>query len=263
MRVSKRFGFLVVGMMALARPALAQTLWHVGRNPANPPFEFKNDSGLFEGFEVDLVRAVGGRLGRSVAITELGFEALFAAIDQRRVDVAISSFAITPDRLKTRDFSQPYMDDGLALIAGPSSRLHSLADARGAVLGAVANSTGQAWITSHGAEYDLLPSTSYETAASLFLDTVLGQVDGSITNFASSVYAVRSVDGLRVVERLPVDTHIGMMLPKGSPDTVLVNDALLELKRDGTVSRLYKKWFAFDPAPSSSTVALKPAPVAD
>ena len=263
MRVAQRFGLVFAGMLALARPAIAQGIWHVGCNPANPPFEFKDDTGLFEGFEVDLVRAIGARLGRSVAVTELGFQAMFEATASHRVDVAISSFSITAERLKTQDFSQPYMDDGLALITGPSSRLKSLADLNGATLGAVANSTGEAWIGAHSGEYDLLPSTSYETAASLFFDTVMGQVDGSITNFASSLYAVRTFDGLHIVERLPVDRQIGMMLPKGSPDTALVNDALLELKRDGTVSRLYKRWFALDPAPSSSTVAVKPAPIAD
>ena len=51
-----------VGAM-LAGPVLAQQKITVGAYPSNPPWEFKNEKGEFEGFEIDLIKEIGKRLG--------------------------------------------------------------------------------------------------------------------------------------------------------------------------------------------------------
>ncbi len=51
-----------VGAM-LAGPVLAQQKITVGAYPSNPPWEFKNEKGKFEGFEIDLIKEIGKRLG--------------------------------------------------------------------------------------------------------------------------------------------------------------------------------------------------------
>ena len=43
-----------------------QDVLNVGSYPNNPPFEFKNESGNFEGFEVDIVTEVAKRAGMTV-----------------------------------------------------------------------------------------------------------------------------------------------------------------------------------------------------
>ena len=258
--IGRRFWLGLAMMSALTATANAQATLQVGSYPSNPPFEFKTDSGQFQGFEVDLIKAVADKLGMTPEFSDLGFQALFAATASHRVDVAISSITITPDRLKNQDFTQPYLDDGLALIAGPASALKSMADVKGATLGAIASSTGEAWIKGHTAELGIAGNKSYDTASNMFLDTANGRVDGSVNDEAGSLYAFKSMRGMRVVATMPADEHIGMMLPKGSPLTPKVNDALTALKQDGTVAKLYAKWFGADAAADSSTVKVEPLP---
>ena len=183
----------------LAGPASAEVL-QVGSYPSNPPFEFKDDAGKFQGFEVDLANAVAAKLGMTVEITDLGFQALFAATASHRIDVAISSITVTPARLQNQDFTQPYLDDNLALIAGPASTVKGVSDLRGKTLGAIASSTGEAWIKANSERLGLAGSKSYDTAANLFLDTANGRVDGSVNDQFGSLYAFRSMRGMRVVE---------------------------------------------------------------
>ncbi|TIV04225.1 MAG: transporter substrate-binding domain-containing protein, partial [Mesorhizobium sp.] len=90
--------------------AYAADVLNVGAYPTNPPFEYKNESGTFEGFEVDIVNEAAKRIGMTTDIADLGFQALFAAVSSNRIDVAISSITITPERLKTLSFTQPYYD---------------------------------------------------------------------------------------------------------------------------------------------------------
>ncbi len=241
-------------------PARAAEVLQVGSYPSNPPFEVKDEKGEFNGLEVELARLVAQRLGMDMQITDLGFQALFAATASRRVDLAISSITVTPERLKNQDFTQPYMDTDLALIAGPASKLQGVAGVRGATLGAIASSTGEAWIKRNTETLGIGSAKSYDTAANLFLDVMNGRVDGGVNDEAGSRYAFRTLRGMRVVETIPSGNRIGMMLPKGSALTSRVNDVISGLKQDGTLPKLFEKWFGVAPAPGSSTVTVLPLP---
>ncbi|MFT8246810.1 ABC transporter substrate-binding protein [Roseomonas sp. BN140053] len=245
---------------ALAAPLRAQTVLQLGSYPSNPPFEIKDERGQFDGLEIELVRLVAGKLGMTVQITDLGFQALFAATASRRIDLAVSSITVTPDRLRNQDFTQPYMDTDLALIAGPTSTLKGMDDLRGKVLGAIASSTGEIWIKANADRLGLATPKSYDTATAMFLDVSNGRVDGGVNDKAGSLYAFRTMRGMRVLATIPSGNQIAIMLPKGSPLTARINDAITELKRDGTVARLYEKWFGEPPAPGSSTVTPLPLP---
>ena len=85
-----------VGIVAGPVMAHAEDVLNVGAYPTNPPFEYKNESGTFEGFEVDIVNEAAKRIGMKTEIADLGFQALFAAVNSKRIDVAISSITITP-----------------------------------------------------------------------------------------------------------------------------------------------------------------------
>ena len=194
-------------------------------------------------------------------ITDLGFQALFAATASRRVDLSRSPRSPSrQERLKNQDFTQPYMDTDLALIAGPTSKLKSMADVKGATLGGIASSTGEIWIKANAERLGLGPAKSYDTVTNLFLDVLNGRIDGGVNDEAGSRYAFRTMRGMRVVETIPSGNQIGMMLPKGSALTPRVNDVLSALKQDGTMGKLYEKWFGVAPAAGSSTVTVLPLP---
>src|SRR4051812_4869460 len=88
--------------------ALAADKLAVGAYPSNPPWEFKNAQGAFEGFEVDMVKDIGKRLGLDIEISDMGFSALFAATSSKRIDLAISTITITKERLKSQSFTQGF-----------------------------------------------------------------------------------------------------------------------------------------------------------
>ena len=152
-----------VVLAAFAFPAFAAEKLVVGAYPANPPWEAKNETGEFEGFEVDLVRAIAMRLNRDVELQDLGFQALFAATSSGRIDLAISTITITPERLKTQAFTQGYYDSDMALAAAEATPLKALADVKGKTLGALATSTGEAWIRAHMQAYGIAAVKTYNT----------------------------------------------------------------------------------------------------
>jgi polar amino acid transport system substrate-binding protein len=258
------FGKLAAAVVlaAFTLPAVAAEKLVVGAYPSNPPWEAKNEKGEFEGFEVDLVRAIAKKLNREVELQDLGFQALFAATSSSRIDMAISTITITPERLKSQAFTQGYYDSDMALAAGNNTPLKTLTDVKGKTLGALATSTGETWIKENTQKYGIAGMKTYNTQQDLLLDTRNGRVDGAISDLAGMQFTFQKMPGLKIVERISTGDQYGIMMKKGSPLLEPVNNAISELKKDGTLAALHKKWLGVEADAGTSTVTVTPLPAA-
>ncbi len=244
--------------LGLASTATAQTL-EVGAYPSNPPWEFKNEKSEFEGFEVDLVRAIGEKMGREVNIQDLGFQALFAATSSGRIDMAISTITITDERLASQDFTQPYYDSDLGIVTAGDA-VQTLDDLSGKPVGAIASSTGEAWIAAHRDEFGLGDYASYTTQQNLLLDVANGRIAGGIGDILGFEFAAKQMPQLRVAGRIETGERFAIMMPKTSPLLGEVDAAISALKEDGTMAKLYETWLGAAPAEGTSGAAVMPIP---
>lgn len=242
-------------------PAAAET-WTVGAYPANPPWENKKEDGSFEGFEVDLVKEIAKRLGADVEFQDLGFQALFAATSSGRIDMAISSITITNERLQNQAFTQGYYDSDLALVSRTDSDVTGLDSMKDKPIGAISTSTGEAWIKANTDKYGFGPYSGYNTQQDLLLDTQNGRVAGAVGDIAGFQFAFQKMPTMHVVERIKSGDRFAIMMGKGSPLLEKVNDAISEIKKDGTMAALHKKWLGVDPDPGTATVEVMPIPQA-
>ena len=255
------FASLVFGL-GLTSAAKAETLM-VGAYPANPPWENKTETGDFEGFEVDLVKEIGKRIGADIEIQDLGFQALFAATSSGRIDLAISSISITNDRLQNQSFTQGYYDSDIALIAQADSDLADLAGMKGKTIGAISASVGEAWIKENTEQYGIGEFRGYNTQQELLLDVQSGRLAGAIGDIAGFQFAFTKMPGMKVVEPIPTGDKFAIMMKKGSPLLERVNGAIDEIKKDGTMAALHLKWLGAEAAADSSINMVMPIPQAN
>lgn len=239
--------------------AMAETL-QVGAYPTNPPWEFKNENSEFEGFEVDVIREVANRLGWDIEIQDLGFQALFAATSSGRIDAAISSITITDERLQNQAFTQPYYDSALVMVTSESGP-ELLSDLGGATVGALAASTGETWVQENMAQYGFGEYKSYPDQQGLLMDIVNGRVAAGVSDYLGVAFAAKQMPGLKIAERIRTGEQYAIMMPKGSDKLEAVNNAISEMKEDGTMAALYEKWIG-DPVEGSSTLTVLPIPQA-
>jgi polar amino acid transport system substrate-binding protein len=238
--------------------ANAQTLT-VGAYPANPPWEFKNEQDEFEGFEVDMVREIADRLGMDLAISDMGFQALFAATASGRIDLAISTITITNERLENQAFTQGYYDADLSLVTR-QGRLEGLEDMRGQPVGAIAASTGERWVNANAETHGFGELRTYPTQQGLLLDVLAGRIAGAVGDVTGFVFAAQEMPDLHIAEVIPTGDRYGMMLPQGSDLLEPVNDAISAMKEDGTMAEIYERWLGQPPAEGSSTVTVLEIP---
>lgn len=108
----------------------------VGIDFAKPGLSQRTGSGRFAGFEVDVARYVARELGvdeRAVQFVEVPRADRETVLRQRKVDLVVDGFAITPARGEQVDFAGPYFVAGQTLltrkgdtdIVGPESLDHS------------------------------------------------------------------------------------------------------------------------------------------
>ncbi len=95
---------------------------------AYPPFETKDDKGEPTGVSVDFAKALGEYLGRETVIENTAWDGLIPSLETGKADIVISSMTITESRKESVDFSDPYANSLLAILANKNSGITSIDD---------------------------------------------------------------------------------------------------------------------------------------
>ena len=80
----------------------------VGSSPDWPPYEFYDEQGNWAGFEVELMEMVAERLNLTVEWREMGFETIIPEVRDMTIDLGVSGFSVTPERLDVIQFTMPH-----------------------------------------------------------------------------------------------------------------------------------------------------------
>lgn len=258
--MKKLFTAIALGILTISSTAKAAELV-VGANIGNVPWEFQDASGDFVGFEIDLVREIGKRLGRDVEVVNIPFNGLFSAVQSGRIDIALSSITITEKRLGSVSFTQPYYDSAQSLTVSSRSDAASLEDMDGKVIGVDTGSTGDMWTTRNSATYGFANIRRFEGLAPAMLDLQSGRIDGYISDIPSLEYYIKDKPFFKVIERIETGERYSMMLAKTTPLTDEVDDIISTLKQEGYVASLHELWFGTVPAADSATVMVVEKPL--
>ncbi|MEY3072801.1 MAG: hypothetical protein RLZZ353_997 [Actinomycetota bacterium] len=209
-----------------------------------PPFEFEDASSDlgYSGFDIELIAAIGDELDREVEIVVTGFDALTSgtAMAAGTCELAISAMTITPERDEQIDFSDPYYEADQSLLVPNGSAIASIADlVAGVVVGVQTGTTGELYANDNvpGAEI-----RAFEGGGDLLTALAAGQVDAVIQDLPVNVEEAAK-GATTVVETYPTGEFYGIAFEEGSDLVGPVNEALAELREDGTYDALFQKYF--------------------
>ena len=253
-----RQGALCVALLLAAGAARAADLV-VGANVGNVPWEFQDETGKFVGFEVELVQKAAEGMGMTARFENIPFNGLFPAVQSQRVAAAISSITITPARLQSLSFTQPYYDSDQSLAVSVRGGAN-LAAMKGKSVGVDTASTGDQWATANQAKYGFSDIKRYEGLAPAMLDLQAGRIEGYISDIPAVQYYIRDKAQFRVAERIPTGERYGVMFAKGSPLAAQFDAEITKMKQSGFLAALHQKWFGAAADAGSSTVAVLPMP---
>ena len=223
--------------------ALADGILTVGTNAEFPPFEYVDDNGEPDGFDIALIKAIGEKLGVEVEVENMEFASLVSSIGSK-IDVSIAGMTVTDERKESVDFSDSYYEAVQYVILPTDSEIATAEDLVGKTIGVQLGTTGD-FIASDDIEDTTVQQ--YNKAVDAVNDLLNGRVDCVIIDKNPALVFESRFEG-QVVAVDGAQFEFGteeyaIALPKG--DTVLadkINAALAEIKADGTFDELVKTY---------------------
>lgn len=150
----------------------------VGMELAYPPFEMSDVNGKPAGVSVDLAYALGQALNKEVIIENIAWDGLIPSLKTKKIDIIISSMTINDERKKSIDFSEPYAQSSLAILANKNSNISSIKDfTADKTIAVKKGSTGHLYAKDHLKEANILV---FDKESACVLEVVQGKADGFI-----------------------------------------------------------------------------------
>lgn len=234
------------GGMETAKPsASADKPLIVGTEPSFPPFEMtENDT--YVGFDIDLAKAIGEKIGRKVEIKAMGFDALIPALKSGQIDIIASAMSATEERKKQVDFTDPYYIGGSVIVVrNENTDIRGWDDITGRHVAVQAGSKPADFAEKQGAilkQFDANYQCLQELQA--------GSSEAVAIDKAVALYYISKggLSDLKVVGEPKKLAGSAMAINKGhEAELKEINAALREMKQDGTYTKLYQKWFGVEP----------------
>jgi polar amino acid transport system substrate-binding protein len=241
---------LTPGQLTIGTDNPAFPPWFEGGTPEGSPWEI-NDPSTGEGFESAVAYAVAERMGfgpDQVMWVEVPFAQSFKP-GPKDFDFDINQISYVPRRDQAVDFSDSYYDVNQALVAvggTPIADATTVAELQGYTLGAPVGTTSFDYI-----ESNIQPTEDpavYDTLNDAVRALENGQVDGIVVDLPTAFFvtAVQIEDGA-IVGQFPTvgaQEYFGMVFTEGNPLVECVNQALDELRADGTLDAIQQEWLA-------------------
>jgi L-cystine transport system substrate-binding protein len=218
----------------------------VGTEGTYKPFTFhEGGTGDLTGYDVEVMRAVGAKLGVDVKFQETQWDAIFAGLDAGRFDAIANQVSITDERKAKYAFSTPYtVSPGVIVTAKDDNDISSFADLDGKTTAQSLTSNWYELAKDSGAEVQ--PVEGWAQAVTLLRQ---GRVDATVNDRLTFLDYANTEDAsdLKVAAESDDVAHNAITFRKGSDSLVeAVDKALAELRADGTLAKISEKYFGAD-----------------
>ena len=201
------------------------------------PYEFKEE-GEIVGFDVDMMRAVCDILGKELVIDDMAFDSVIAAVDSGKADVGVAGMTVTEDRLKNVNFTDSYTQASQVIIVRGVS-----VDLTGKTIGVQMGTTGMTY--AEGVEGATVEK--YNKGADAIEALKQGKVDFVLIDSSPAKYFVSKNPDLSIAPKPFAIEKYACAIKKGNDElTQQVNDALAQLRENGTLTSIEQNWLVDD-----------------
>ena len=222
----------------------------VGFDAEYPPYGYKDDSGEYTGFDLELAQEVCDRNGWTLVKQPIDWDSKDMELNTGAIDCIWNGFTMT-GREDDYTFSVPYVDNSIVFVVMNDSDIKSKEDLAGKVVVTQADSSALTALTSEedndenlalAASFaDLQQVADYNTA---FMNLESGAVDAIAVDIGVAQYQLASRgDTFRKLDEPLSSEQYGIGFKKGNEELRdEVQNTLFEMYKDGTFDEIAAKY---------------------
>jgi polar amino acid transport system substrate-binding protein len=205
-----------------------------------PPFEFYENGEKLVGFDVELAKAIAKKLGKKAIFKDMGIAAINASVENGSVDAGIAALSVTEEKKKSFDFSDSYCRTSVSIVCKVDNQMTDLAKIGNRKV------ASQMGCTAHG---EVIKKRAPQADVVLFdkMDAAIealkaGHVNYVLLDGIPALEFCKNNRGLKCVSVGENEEDYAILLRKNSHLKGPVNKALAELKSEGVVDQLERKY---------------------
>lgn len=204
-----------------------------------PPYEYYEGNDIV-GIDAEIARAVAEKLGLELKIEDMEFGSIIIAVTQGRADMGLAGMTVTEERLESVNFTDSYATGIQVVIVTEDSDIEGIDDLNGKKIGTQLGTTGDQYSKQDFGEENV---ESYNKGADAVMALTQGKVDAVIIDNQPALAFVESTEGLKILEtEYAVEDYAAAISKDNDALTEAINDALAQLKADGTIQSIIDKY---------------------
>jgi polar amino acid transport system substrate-binding protein len=208
-----------------------------------PPYEYYEGTDIV-GIDAEIAQAIADKLGLTLQIEDMEFDSILTAVQTGKADMGLAGITVTEDRKKSVNFTDSYATGIQSVVVTEDSDIATVDDLAGKKIGVQLSTTGDIYASDdYGEDY----VEKYNKGADAILALTQGKVDAVIIDNEPAKSFVASNEGLKILDTEYANEDYAACINKDNDELLeAVNNALSELKADGTLQSILDKYITAD-----------------
>ena len=230
---------------ALGATAQADTVKIVS-DTAYAPFEFKDSDQTYKGIDVDIINKVAEIKGWDIDMSFPGFDAAVNAVQAGQADAIMAGMTKTSEREKVFTMSDTYYDTKVVIATRKENTISKYEQLKGKKVGVKTGTAAQRFLEKNKDKYGYTLK-NFDTGDLMYNSLSAGDVDAVMDDQPVIEYAINQGQNLKISMKGEAVGSFAFGVKKGSKHEHLVtefNEALAQMKEDGSLEEIINKWTA-------------------
>lgn len=220
----------------------------IGIDDAFAPMGFRDENNEIVGFDIDLAKATGEKMGVDVKIQPIDWKTKEAELSSGRIDLIWNGYTITEERKQKVLFTEPYLANAQVIVTKSDSEITDLSDLAGKNIGLQSLSSASDALNASEISSQVGEVSEYKDNVLALTDLKNGRVDAVVIDEVVIRYYMAKEEGTyKILEESLAPEEYGVGVKKGNEELLEdVQTALNELIEEGKAAEISEKWFGED-----------------
>lgn len=221
----------------------------VGTNAEYEPFEYLDEDGELQGFDIELMNAIAEQAGLEIEWVDMAFDSLIGSMEAGNVEMIAAAIGPTAEREKSCDFSDVYYSGYQSIVTTEGTEYTAFDELNGKTIAVLEGSMSDMIASGENTDYGTVEASEvkrFKNATQAIQELENGAADAVITDAVIAERFVAERDGVIVANEVEGTGEDSVFaIKKGDTKlTEAINAALQELRDNGTYDTLYEKYFS-------------------